>query len=263
MLAEETWNLPTVLVVGARQLLLDNLRVLLRTLGFRCVIGASLKEARALVDKEKPYAALLDQQLLKSTTAEILATLHRLFFRLQGRAALLTDKDSDPQLLKMLDAYSLPKVSVDLVFQELWPCLDSLFRRNIAPTKQNARLVFDSFLEPLPAGIRSALPADRTLLYEAGDVTVDLWLESQSDLRRAKLMGQILSRARPASQKSYPVMLQSETEPIAATTSNTMGEFQLDFDSHTHMKLEIAVRERHWVSLELPDSLATTQEIED
>src|SRR5436309_3603363 len=73
MLAEETWNLPTVLVVGARQLLLDNLRVLLRTLGFRCVIGASLKEARALVDKEKPYAALLDQQLLKSTTAEILA----------------------------------------------------------------------------------------------------------------------------------------------------------------------------------------------
>jgi hypothetical protein len=43
-------------------------------------------------------------------------------------------------------------------------------------------------------------------------------------------------------------------EPIEATTTNELGEFYLDFDPHPHLRLEIAVRENQWVSVELPDS---------
>lgn len=265
MLEEATRYRFKVLIIGAHQLVRDNVSVLLRTLGGRCVISSSLKEAPALLEKEKPDAAVLDQQLLKSRPAEILAVLHRLFFKVQGRTVLLTREDSDPQSLNVLDAYSIPKIPVDLIFRELWPCLDSLLRRNIAPSMsmQDARLVFDSLLQPLPAGIRSAQPTDRSLLYEAGDVTVDLWLEPDRDLHRLRLMGQIVDQAKTASKEPcYPVVLQSKAEPIAAATSNTMGEFQLEFDPHPRMKLEIGVRQGRWVSLELPEFAGPTQEIQ-
>jgi DNA-binding response OmpR family regulator len=264
MLAEATWYRFKVLIIGAQQLVRDNISVLLRTMGGWCVISSSLKEAPALLEKERPDAAILDQQLLESRPAEILAALHRLFIKLQGRTVLLTRENSDPQSLKVLDAYSIPKIPADLVFQELWPCLDSLLRRNIAPSMQDARLVFDSLFQPLPAGIRSTQPTERSLLYEAGDVTVDLWLEPDRDSHRVRLMGQIVDQAKRASAKPcYPIVLQSKAEPIAAATSNALGEFQLEFGPHPPMKLEIGVRERHWVSLELPEFSSTPQEIQD
>lgn len=83
-------------------------------------------------------------------------------------------------------------------------------------------------------------------------------------LRYARLTGQIVDQAKAAPQKPcYPVVLQSKTEPMAAATTNATGELQLDFDAHAQMKLEIGVRERQWISLELPDFSSSTQGTQD
>jgi hypothetical protein len=247
---------PKVLMIGAHGLVVDNVRVLLRTMGCDCVIGSTIKKAVVLLEKEKPDAAILDTQLLASSPPNISATAHKIAVRLQGRVVVLTREERGSQL-PVLEAYSLPRVHVDLVFQELWPCLDSLLHGNTAPRQamHRAQIVFDSSLQPLAAGVRTAQSRDRWLLYECGDVMVDLWLEPQGDSQHIRLMGQILREAKSKSQfHCAPVVLQSKAEPIEATTTNELGEFQLDFHPHPNLRLEIGVRENHWVSLPLPDS---------
>src|SRR6267378_1818611 len=138
-----------------------------------------------------------------------------------------------------------------MYLQELWPCLDSLIHRIIAPrrVKRTARLVFDSFLQPLADGVRSAPPSDRRLLYGSGDVMVDLLLEAPRDSQGIKLFGQILDRTKPGPQlHSSPAVLQGKTEPIEMATTNELGEFQFDFDPRPDLRLEIGVRGNHWLS---------------
>src|SRR5437879_2697641 len=157
MPAKVTRTPPKVLAIGADWLVLDNIRVLLGTKGCLCVVGSNINEARALLEKERPDAAVLDPQLLDSSPTEALAALHTIALGLQGRVAVLTQEQIDSQLLNVVDAYSLPKVPVEALLQELWPCLDSLLHRKIAPrrTKHTGRLVFNSFLQPLAVGVRS------------------------------------------------------------------------------------------------------------
>lgn len=257
--AEVTPVWPKVLMIGARRLVLDNVRILLATMGYPCVVGSGLKEALVLLEKEKPAAAVVDVQVLVSSPAEILLALHTVVLRLQGRAVVLSDEEKGLQI-PVLDAYNLPKVPVALLFQELLPCLDLLLHRNFAPRRamHSARLVFDSSLHPLPSGARSARLADHRLLYQSGDVAVDLWLEPQRDSNRIKLVGQILHEVKSGpllhGSPVSPVVLQGKLEPIGATTTNELGEFYLDFDPHPHLRLEIGVGEEQWVSLDLPDA---------
>ena len=256
---------PKVLMIGAHQLVLDNVRVLLGTMGCLCVVGSNVKEVRALLEKEKPDAAVLDPQLLDSPPVEVLAALHTVALSLQGRVVVLTRDQDDSELLNVVDAYSLPKVPVDALLQVLWPCLDSLLHRNIARrrVKHSARIVFDSFLQPLADGVRSAQISDHRLLYESGDVMVDLSLEPRRDSQRVRLMGQILD-AKPGPQlRSAPVVLQGQTEPIETSTTNELGEFQFDFDPGPDLRLEIGVRENHWLSLELPDPKGAVHKVKD
>jgi DNA-binding response OmpR family regulator len=255
MLAKTTRPPTKVLLTGAHQLLLDNLRVVLGTMGCLCFVASSLKEAQAFLEKEKPEAVILDPQLPDSSPVEVLAALQTIALRLQGRVVVLTREQDDSQLLDVVEAYSLPKVPVDTLLQQLWPCLDSLLRRTARRrVKHGARLVFDSFLQPLADGVRSAQIPDHRLLYESGDVMVDLSLEPGRDTQRVRLIGQILDPAKPGPQlRSAPVVLQGQTEPIETSTTNELGEFQFDFDPRPDLRLEIGVRENHWLSIDLPD----------
>ena len=257
MLAEIIRTRPKVLMIGAHHLVLDNVRVLLRTMECHFVAALSVKEGLKLLQREKPDAVVFDIERLVSSTPEIVAALHKVVLRLPGRVILLTRGDGDSQLRKVLDAYSLPKVPVDLVFQQLWPCLHLSLAKKIAPRLawSNARLVFDSFLQPAVAGSRSAQPAEHRLLYESGDVMLDLCLTPQRDSCRIQLMGQILDRANPESQlHCAPVVLQSEGEPIEVATTNALGEFLFDLAPIPDLTLEIGVNENHWISVPLSDS---------
>src|SRR5713101_6306137 len=60
-----------------------------------------------------------------------------------------------------------------------------------------ARLLYDSFREPLPAGLRTQQRLSRQVLYQAGDYSLDLRLENERGSPWVVLVGQIQNRKQP------------------------------------------------------------------
>ena len=59
MLVETQQNQPKVLMFGANSLVRDNVRVLLRNMGYQCLVASAHKDALRLLEQEKPDAAIL------------------------------------------------------------------------------------------------------------------------------------------------------------------------------------------------------------
>lgn len=104
-----------------------------------------------------------------------------------------------------------------------------------------ASLLFDSFRQPRPAGIRaSRQPLPQQLLYAAGDYLIDLRVEGGS--RRVTLLGQILNSSRPKdSIKDVPVALVSGNAAIAKAFTSLFGEFQFEFEPEAGRDLQLAL----------------------
>jgi hypothetical protein len=107
-----------------------------------------------------------------------------------------------------------------------------------------ARLVYDSFRQPLPAGVRSQRSMSRTALYEAGDFSIDLRLEYQKSGTLVGLAGQVLSRKNPEKSVSgVTLMLKSGRKVLARTSTNQYGEFQMEYQPKTHLRLHIPIED--------------------
>ena len=90
-----------------------------------------------------------------------------------------------------------------------------------------AALVFDTFDQPLLAGVRHAGTAARQLLYRAGDVDVDVKIESMESNERITLVGQVLATSTKFLENA-PVKLESHGLTRFKTTTNLVGEFSFD-----------------------------------
>ena len=107
-----------------------------------------------------------------------------------------------------------------------------------------AKLVFDSFEQPRPVGIRHVGSLPRQLLFRAGDVDVDVRIESGDD--RISLAGQVLSES-VAFFENTPVRLESQGVVRYRTQTNPVGEFRFD---------EVP-RDTYHLSMDLPDGQVT------
>ncbi len=106
-----------------------------------------------------------------------------------------------------------------------------LFQPVLRPTEGKlgrifAKLVFDSFEQPLPAGIRHVGSIPRQLLFKAGEVDVDIRIESADD-DRISLAGQVLSDSTDFFDDT-PVRLESHGIIRYKTRTNPVGEFAFD-----------------------------------
>ena len=114
------------------------------------------------------------------------------------------------------------------------------------------RLVFDSFRQPLPAGMRSQDRLARHALYEAGNLSLDLQVEREPDGGLITLIGQLADRESPeASTANVPVLLMARENLVACTTCNRFGEFQLEYKSAPHLRLSVPLPSAE-TRLELP-----------
>jgi hypothetical protein len=87
-----------------------------------------------------------------------------------------------------------------------------------------ATLVYDSFNDPLPSGIRQRdLPARQTL-YEAEGVQLDLKVQVMED-DKGLIIGQIVSEDADFDVKGLGIALSHEGELIGASETNALGEF--------------------------------------
>src|SRR2546425_3260100 len=83
-----------------------------------------------------------------------------------------------------------------------------------------ARLLYDSFREPLPAGLRTQQRLSRQYLYQAGDYSLDLRLENERGSPRVALVGQIQNRKQVGKRLgSVPVQLLSGKQVLAEVRS--------------------------------------------
>jgi hypothetical protein len=103
-----------------------------------------------------------------------------------------------------------------------------------------AELMFDSFRQPLPAGVRASGVASRQLLYRLGKTLIDMRLEAGDKPNRISLVGQVLDSSQADRGVSdIPVILLRGTESMAQTVTNQFGEFQLAFDAAQELHLRI------------------------
>jgi len=90
------------------------------------------------------------------------------------------------------------------------------------------RLIHDSSLAPLAAGLRSEAPATRYLLYEAGPYYLDVQVEHDPESEQLNLIGQLADRSvPPTSTANLPIWLMHRKRLVASAFSNRFGEFQL------------------------------------
>jgi len=90
-----------------------------------------------------------------------------------------------------------------------------------------ASLVFDTFDQPALAGVRRVGAPPRQLLFRAGDVDVDVKIESMEANDRITLVGQVLSSATKFFDNT-PVKLESHGIVRYRTRTNVVGEFSFD-----------------------------------
>src|SRR5712691_4438639 len=104
------------------------------------------------------------------------------------------------------------------------------------------QLLYDSFREPLPAGLRTQQRLSRQTLYQAGDYSLDLRLENERGSSRVALVGQIENRNHPEKRVSnVPVLLVSGKQILAHVVSNSLGEFQMEYMPSKHLRLYVPV----------------------
>ena len=117
-----------------------------------------------------------------------------------------------------------------------------------------ANLVFDSFAQPLPAGVRSAALSAWQVVYEAEGLTVDLRFGHRAQSKTVHLVGQVFDkRAVRLWQSDATIEVSTEQDYVVATTTvNAMGEFHIEFEAKAHhLWLSVKTAERNAVRIPL------------
>jgi len=121
-----------------------------------------------------------------------------------------------------------------------------------------ARPTFDSFERPAPAGVRGLDLGPQQLMYQCGNVFIDLRLEPKPATHSMALAGQVVDSGRPGGALAgIPVSLLSREDPWLETATNQLGEFHFSFPPAQHLRLLFGIRDTAWLVL-LPDTEAGT-----
>ncbi|MFZ0519992.1 MAG: hypothetical protein WAL95_03150, partial [Candidatus Acidiferrales bacterium] len=121
-----------------------------------------------------------------------------------------------------------------------------------APQAAIVELLFDSFLTPALAGMRSAASRSRQLLYGTATYRIDVRIEPQIDSEKVVLIGQILNSAEPGERLvDVPVTVWKGKKMLASSKTNHQGEFQMECEMDSSFRLMITLPGQREVSLPL------------
>ena len=246
---------PRVLIICERTEERDTIRVLVGTMGCQWVLASGIEEALTLLGRERTSAALLEVPGAISDSAKLEEGIRELLVRFPGRVIVLTDGAPGPLTSDLISKYSIPSVQRDRLAVDLWPRLESMVYPQLGSRRitRVARLVLDTFLQPLPAGIRSLQPDTRQLVYEAPALTADISFEPSHSSPRITLLGQVLRTKEPQIPlNGVSVVLKSRNGPLNVKMTNEVGEFSFEFQNERVVSLEIEVSPNEWVLLITP-----------
>ncbi len=116
-----------------------------------------------------------------------------------------------------------------------------------------ANVIFDSFSQPLPAGVRSGALNVWQVICEAEGLTVDLRFGRRPQSDAVHVVGQVFDKkALCALQNNATVELSTEKDQLVAATSiSKQGEFHLEFQPKDRMFLSVKTSGRNTVRIPL------------
>jgi CheY-like chemotaxis protein len=243
-----------VLIVGKEPLTRDDVRILLGSKGCECTTAANGEQALAAIEQKDFAAIVLDAQSSDSPAMEIISGIDEKYPNLLERVLVITEEGRSLEIRHLVEQYSLPHVERRLLVQQLWASLEPLLHSGAFRYAANVvRLIFDSFRDPLPAGLRASEARGRRVLYAYGSLTVDLWIRPEEGSHRATLEGQILDVGKPSRRfENTAVALHGQKGPVAQATTNEFGEFHLDFEIQPKVGLRIEDERAHGLTISLP-----------
>lgn len=104
------------------------------------------------------------------------------------------------------------------------------------------RVLFDSFLQPLPAGLRTQGAMHRETIHQAGEFQLCLRLEQEPGTEVMAVIGQLLPNEDIRHGVSHrPVFVFQKDKLVARTLSSDTGEFQLEFSGRQPLRLVLAL----------------------
>src|SRR5271154_3649603 len=114
-------------------------------------------------------------------------------------------------------------------------------------------LVFDSFSQPLPVGVRSGALNVWQVIYEGEGLTVDLCFGRRTPSNAVHLVGQVFDKQEAhALQNETTVELSTEQEHLLATTAvSALGEFHIEFEAKESLWLSVKAAGRNTVRIPL------------
>lgn len=116
------------------------------------------------------------------------------------------------------------------------------------------KVLFDSFLQPVFAGARSAGTGTRQMLYRADPFQIDVQIEAKSSGNRLVVTGQLMDLSNPAIvSRDVRVALSNMRGNVTHAVTNQFGEFsteventgdlQITFDSPGDKPIVISLRD--------------------
>ncbi len=118
-----------------------------------------------------------------------------------------------------------------------------------------AKLLFDSALQPVAAGLRGTTAVARQLLYKSGSVCIDMRMQPKPGSDSVVPIGQLLDSAKPDHGISgIPVSLLSRGETVLRRKTNDVGEFDFGIAVLSQMQLVFGIGKGQTIVVSVPDS---------
>ena len=125
----------------------------------------------------------------------------------------------------------------------------------------NVRLLFDSFLQPMLAGVRSSGAGTRQMLYRADPYQIDVQLELRPGGNRVVVTGQLLNLSNPKLIGTGTRVLVSNMQgDVAHTVANEFGEFSGEVKNSGDLQMTFATPSGEPIVISLREALGRLPE---
>jgi len=245
-----------VLLAGVEPSVQGLISTFLLTMGWMCTAVQNKGETPAVLQQEAFDAVVIDLGQSEADAEQAILAIKQIRPSLGERIVALNNGPAGLEMLELMERHNLIQLSQDGLLPQLWAALEGIF----APPRssemglhnvQVARLIFDSFRHPLPAGVRGLSPVARHVAYQHKRTIVDVSMELKQGPGRMSLAGQVLDSERKGRLDGLTVLLISGAGTLARTATNQFGEFHFDSEIPGDASLEIRLGERSWVSVPL------------
>lgn len=113
------------------------------------------------------------------------------------------------------------------------------------------QLVYDSLLQPAPAGVRSSDAATRRLVFRGEDIALDLVLaRDESESSDLRLSGELVS-SDDGPMPDVPAMLVEDDEVIDRALTGPLGNFFIACERPETTSLRLVVRDGEYIDVPL------------